>query len=207
MQMFQAFNFRVEIRLPESSHPLCEASFSECDGLEVTREVKSIREGGNNSTHLRLPGGVSYGQVTLKRGMTRGFDLWKWFDQSVSSPALRASIDVVMLTAAREEAVRFTLTRARTVCTLRHQLHLQELRFFLTDLILQRSRDEEVSFVREEFLASHDVVLRVTLDRAVSLHVIGQTMRVETFRVEQVAGVIGVAHDRHAHAREDHRGV
>ncbi|GGJ33457.1 phage tail protein [Deinococcus roseus] len=112
MQIFQAFNFRVEIRLPDSSNPLCEAAFSECDGLEVTREVKSIREGGNNSTHLRLPGGVSYGQLTLKRGMTKGFDLWKWFDQSVSSPSLRASIDVVMLSASREEVARFTLSRA-----------------------------------------------------------------------------------------------
>ena len=43
-----AFNFSIEITPDGASAPLCGASFSECDGLEMTIEAKTIREGGNN---------------------------------------------------------------------------------------------------------------------------------------------------------------
>ena len=40
-------------RLPR----VCNAAFAECDGLEMTMEVKTIREGGNNAQlHPRSPG-------------------------------------------------------------------------------------------------------------------------------------------------------
>lgn len=44
-------------------------------------EPKTYREGGNNARQYQLPGPVTYGQLTLKRGMTSSFDLWNWFDQ------------------------------------------------------------------------------------------------------------------------------
>src|SRR5919109_3917627 len=75
---FTAFNFAVEINVPGVAPKVCNASFSECDGLETTMEVKTIREGGNNGEQIRLTGPLSYGQLTLKRGMTENFDLWDW---------------------------------------------------------------------------------------------------------------------------------
>ena len=77
---FTAFNFAVEIDVPNISPKLCHASFAECDGLEMTMDVKTIREGGNNAVQVRLFGAVNYGTLTLKRGMTANFDLWTWFD-------------------------------------------------------------------------------------------------------------------------------
>src|SRR5262245_15785552 len=96
---FTAFNFAVEINRGEEGRPLANAAFAECDGLEMTMEVKTIREGGANNRQVRLNGMVAYGTLTLKRGMTESFDLWHWFRDSVENPRLRANAEVVLLAA------------------------------------------------------------------------------------------------------------
>jgi phage tail-like protein len=112
LRPFTSFNFAVEINRGQNGEALVGGSFAECDGLEMTMEVKTIREGGGNDRQIRLNGPVSYGTLTLKRGMTRNFDLWKWFRDSVADPGLRADIDVVILGFdASTERARFTLTR------------------------------------------------------------------------------------------------
>ena len=109
---FTAFNFAVEIHVPELSPRVCNASFQECDGLEMTMELKTIREGGNNGTQVRLTGPLSYGTLTLKRGMTPTFDLWDWFSAVLMSPGLRADAEVVLLAPDGEsERARFRLKR------------------------------------------------------------------------------------------------
>jgi phage tail-like protein len=113
---FHAFNFSVELSLPGAGEPLCSAAFSECDGLEMSFDVKSVREGGNNGAQLRLTGPATFGQVTLKRGMTASFDLWDWCSSVVQNPALRADGQVVVLAADGEtERVRFLLRRCLPV--------------------------------------------------------------------------------------------
>lgn len=109
---FTAFNFAVEIYPGEASAPLVSAAFAECDGLEMTHEVKTIREGGANDRQIRLNGVVSYGQLTLKRGMTETYDLWTWFQSTIADPRLRASAEVVLLAAdGVTERARFQLSR------------------------------------------------------------------------------------------------
>jgi phage tail-like protein len=109
---FTAFNFAVEINVPGIAPKVYNAAFSECDGLEMTMEVKTIREGGNNGRQIRLTGPLNYGQLTLKRGMTAAFDLWEWFSRMLTNPALRADAEVVLLAADRTtERARFVLTR------------------------------------------------------------------------------------------------
>jgi len=77
---FLAFNFSVEINVPLISKQICSAAFSDCDGLDMTMDVKTVREGGNNTQQIRMIGAVNYGVATFKRGMTSNFDLWDWFD-------------------------------------------------------------------------------------------------------------------------------
>jgi phage tail-like protein len=111
---FTTFRFSVEINVEGISEKICGGHFSECDGLDMTMEVKTIREGGNNGKQIRLNGPISYGQLTLKRGMTDNFDLWSWFDEAVSNPSLRADAEVIIFTAdraARTESARFKLKR------------------------------------------------------------------------------------------------
>jgi phage tail-like protein len=93
---FTAFNFRVEIVLPGAAEPLCEAAFAECDGIEMSFDVKTLREGGSSGGRL-LAGPASYGHVTLRRGMTSSFDLWDWCASVLRDPGVRADARVVML--------------------------------------------------------------------------------------------------------------
>jgi phage tail-like protein len=108
---FTAFNFSVEIQVEGVASRICNAAFAECEGLEMTMEPKTIREGGNNATQIHLAGPVAYGQLTLRRGMTANFDLWSWFTRAQSDPTLRADAQVVMLTPDHEEAAVFALRR------------------------------------------------------------------------------------------------
>lgn len=96
---FTAFNFRVEVQVSGVGGTLANAAFSECDGLEMTMEPKTIREGGRNSGPVHMAGPVSYGQLTLKRGMTANVDLWRWFERvnARGNGGLRGTAEVVML--------------------------------------------------------------------------------------------------------------
>jgi len=109
---FTTFNFSVEINKSGGKDILCAAAFSECAGLEITMDVKSIREGGNNGKQIRFTGAFNYGQVTLKRGMTANFDLWNWVSETLVNPSLRADAQIVMLSPDRQtERAGFVLTR------------------------------------------------------------------------------------------------
>lgn len=96
---FTAFNFKVELYEQGTTKQLCSAGFADCDGLEMTMEPKTIRQGGENGRQRHFVGPVSYGQLTLKRGMTANFDLWDWFGRTMQTKgsSLRASGFVVML--------------------------------------------------------------------------------------------------------------
>jgi phage tail-like protein len=112
LQPFTGFNFAVEINVPGVSTKICNAAFSECDGLEMTMDVKTIREGGNNARQIRLTGPLNYGMLTLKRGMTKSFDLWDWISRMSTEPGLRADAEVVVFAPdGRTERVRFILSR------------------------------------------------------------------------------------------------
>lgn len=107
---FTAFNFAVEISVPGLSPKVCNAAFAECDGLEMSMEVKTIREGGNNGRQIRLVGPLAFGQLTLKRGMTDSFDLWDWFTAVMSNARLRATASVVLFAGdGQTERARFEL--------------------------------------------------------------------------------------------------
>lgn len=93
---FTAFNFSIELTVA-GGPPVCSASFSECDGLELNQEVKTVREGGNNGVQIRMAGPTSYGTLTLKRGLTSSFELWDWFERVQTTPSVRADATVVLL--------------------------------------------------------------------------------------------------------------
>ena len=114
---FTTFNFRIELAYGTKGTPICAGEFAECDGLEMTLEPKTIREGCNNSRPIHMVGNVSYGQLSLKRGMTSDFGLWDWFDavQRTNGHGIRASGEIALQSAeaapsARTDVVIFELT-------------------------------------------------------------------------------------------------
>jgi phage tail-like protein len=119
---FTNFNFSVEIEVKAMNKVMCSAAFSECDGLDMNMDVKTIREGGNNGRQIRLIGPATFGQVTLKRGMTPTFDLWDWFAGVMEATASQLRTDyrgqaTVALLAqdGTTERVRFLLDRCLPV--------------------------------------------------------------------------------------------
>jgi phage tail-like protein len=112
---FVAFNFAVEIDV-DGIGRVCAGAFAECDGLELTFEPKTLREGGNNGAVIRLAGPAGYGTVTLKRGMTPNFDLWAWATATIERPALRGNGRVIVFAAdGKTERARFDLERCLPV--------------------------------------------------------------------------------------------
>lgn len=112
---FTAFNFRVEIHVPDVSKSICDAAFSECDGLEMSMQPKTIRQGGDNTRQIHLNGPVNYGQLTLKRGMTSSFHLWQWFElvQQGSTMGKRYDTEVILMSSDHQkDHVRFKLSRS-----------------------------------------------------------------------------------------------
>ena len=109
---FTAFAFAVELRLPGSDQPLCEAAFCACDGLELRREIIRARDGAEPNNVRLLPGAESFGNVILRRGMTSSFDLWDWWERVRRGEAARATCDIVVLSPdLTQERVRFRLHR------------------------------------------------------------------------------------------------
>jgi len=56
--------------------------FMEISGLEVSVETEDVSEGGQNSFVHKLPGRMTWPNITLKRGITQGDSLLKWLNKS-----------------------------------------------------------------------------------------------------------------------------
>lgn len=108
------FRFEVVIDLDNPTagldSPLCNAAFAECDGLEMTMQPKTLEVGGVNDRQIHLIGPVTYGQLTLKRGMTDNMQLWDWFAQGTRpGSVLTAHAEVTLWAADGTPAHKFTL--------------------------------------------------------------------------------------------------
>lgn len=112
---FLGFAFAVEIMRAGDAKPLVGGSFAECDGLEMSQDVKTIRDGADAARMFRSPGAISYANLSLKRGMTSDFGLWTWFTDAIADPFLRADAEVIMLAPDGAELARFLLSRCLPV--------------------------------------------------------------------------------------------
>jgi phage tail-like protein len=168
---FTAFDFRVEIMLPGAAEPLCEAAFAECEGIETRIDVRALEEGGDRGGRRLLAGSASYGEVTLKRGMTASFDLWKWCGAVQRDSALRADARVVMLGGDGEERARFRLRgclpvrlRAPRLDALEGVVAIEELQLACESLALEGAEPERPPLRKAE-LRALDEHLRQEVDR------------------------------------------
>ena len=87
---YRNFNFLVEL------DGIAQASFIECSGLGATTEVIENRQGGDNTTVLKHPGKTTYGDITLKWGLTDSNELWVWRQMIIDGQVLRKSGSVVV---------------------------------------------------------------------------------------------------------------
>jgi phage tail-like protein len=54
------------------------AGFAECTGLQMEAKVFDYKEGGRNETTLKFPEHATYGNITLKHGVTQSNELIDW---------------------------------------------------------------------------------------------------------------------------------
>jgi phage tail-like protein len=115
-------------------------------------QARTIREGGNQEREIRLLGSRSYGEVTLKRGMTASFDLWDWVDAFLTADQeslqknLRSDVVVILLGPdGTTERARFLLKRCLPVLLKAPTLNakdgsvaIEELQLAYESLVLKR---------------------------------------------------------------------
>ncbi|MFL5357283.1 phage tail protein [Archangium sp.] len=89
-ELLRGYNFRMDI------NGVSEGRFTACDGLEVQVNALRYREGGAGPVVRRLPGPVSYGDVTLRYGLTTSRELWNWFMESVNGTPTRKNVSIIM---------------------------------------------------------------------------------------------------------------
>lgn len=89
--------------------------FTEVGGLQVEMDVMEYQEGGNNGFVYRLPGFTKVSNITLKRGMTKSNDFFKWCANIATGNFRRRNISIVMYDVAGEELMRWNFMNAYPV--------------------------------------------------------------------------------------------
>ncbi|MEL6555681.1 MAG: phage tail protein [Cyanobacteria bacterium J06621_11] len=79
--------------------------FQSVSGIAATMETQEIREGGENLSVLRMPTRITYGNLTLKRGMVVGSPLNVEFNLALSTLTFQPGNVMVILLNSLDEAV------------------------------------------------------------------------------------------------------
>jgi phage tail-like protein len=98
---FKNFRFLLEI------DGITQAGFSEVSGFGSTVEPIEYREGGDAPTVRKLPGRVSYPDITLRSGVTDDNQLHQWHDTAVAGRIERKNGSIVLLGDDNQEKVRW----------------------------------------------------------------------------------------------------
>jgi phage tail-like protein len=104
---FRNYNFKLSVMGVTEGH------FTECTNIGVKVEALKYREGGLQQIVHRLPGRVEYADVTLRYGLTKSDELWKWFQTAVAGRVERKNVSIIVMDAdGVTEALRWDLLNA-----------------------------------------------------------------------------------------------
>jgi len=98
---YRNFRFLVEI------DGIVQAGFSDVSGFGSTVEVIEYREGGDAANVRKLPGKVSYPDITLKWGVTDSRELYDWHLAAVNGAIQRKNGSIILLDDAAQEKIRW----------------------------------------------------------------------------------------------------
>jgi phage tail-like protein len=91
------------------------AGFSEVSGLEAETEVEEYREGGVNGYVHKLPKGVRFPNLVLRKGMTQSPALWNWYEGTIDGTIERKTGAIVLQAADGTEFGRWSFFDAYPV--------------------------------------------------------------------------------------------
>jgi phage tail-like protein len=98
---YKNFRFLVEL------DGIVQAGFSDVSGFGSNVEVIEYREGGDAANVRKLPGKVSYPDITLKWGITDSRELYDWHLAAVSGTIQRKNGSIILLDDTAQEKVRW----------------------------------------------------------------------------------------------------
>lgn len=134
-----AFNFRINL-LDSASSPAAAvtsialtplvinplAGFSECTGLEMTLETEDWEEGGNNGTVLKFPKRHRWGDITLRKGLTRNQELFNWYYAFTQGITRRKDGLIILMNEKHEPHTVWKFRRGLPVKYVAPQLNAQQ---------------------------------------------------------------------------------
>jgi phage tail-like protein len=102
------FRFRLEI------DGIQNAGFSEVDIGATATDVIDYREGIDPPFARKLPGLTRYGNVTLKRGVTKSLELFDWYRRIVQGgiAANRKTVTIIVLDDTGADGARYVVSEA-----------------------------------------------------------------------------------------------
>jgi phage tail-like protein len=101
------FNYKLEI------DGITNAGFSECSGLNIENTVIEYREGTDGPLTVRKqPGLMKYGNITLKRGITKNPELVTWLKTVIDGDIERRNVSIVLQDELHQDTVRWNLLQA-----------------------------------------------------------------------------------------------
>jgi phage tail-like protein len=103
---YKNFRFLVEI------DGIVQAGFSDVSGFGSNVEVIEYREGGDAQSVRKLPGKVSYPDITLKWGITDSRELYDWHRAAVEGNVQRKNGSIILLDDAAQEKARWNFFEA-----------------------------------------------------------------------------------------------
>lgn len=103
---YKNFRFLVEI------DGIVQAGFSETSGFGSNVEVIEYREGGDATTVRKLPGKVSYPDITLKWGVTDSRELYDWHRVAINGQIERKNGSIILMDDTGQEKVRWNFFNA-----------------------------------------------------------------------------------------------
>jgi phage tail-like protein len=98
---YKNFRFLVEL------DGIVQAGFSDVSGFGSNVEVIEYREGGDAATVRKLPGKVSYPDITLKWGITDSREMYEWHQAAVNGTIQRKNGSIILLDDTAQEKVRW----------------------------------------------------------------------------------------------------
>ncbi len=84
-------NYRFAIEIDNIIH-----GFAEASGLQSEVQTEDFREGGLNEYAHKVVKGTAYQNLTLKRGMTTGTELWDWHRDAIRGKVTRKTVRLIL---------------------------------------------------------------------------------------------------------------
>ena len=101
---YAGYSFRVEI------DGITRAGFRNCSGLDASQEAGTYREGTDRGLTMRkLPGLITYSDITLSRGISSDSELWQWRQTVMSGEVDRRNLSIVLMNDKGEDAIRWNV--------------------------------------------------------------------------------------------------